>query len=1038
KLINNVAGWVVFLIASITYILTCEPTTSLWDCGEFITTSVGLQVGHPPGAPLFMIISRLFAIFAPSPEKQALMINYMSALASGFTILFLFWTISHLARKLVMSDNNEASLGQVIAIMGAATIGALAYTFSDTFWFSAVEGEVYALSSLFTAVVFWAILKWENVADEKYSNRWLILIAYLIGLSIGVHLLNLLAIPAIVFVYYFKKYKPTKAGIIKTGAVSLVILGFVNFMLIPGLIKVAGWFELFFVNNMGLPFNTGVLVYAFLIIAGLSYGIWYTLKNNRTILNTILSCFVVILIGYSSYSMVVIRSISNPPIDENSPDNVFSLLSYINREQYGDSPLLYGQYYNAPILEYNETDPIYYQNKRTGVYDVVGHKAEYKYDSRFCTFLPRMHSRSRPFFEQEYERWAGKPNGPIYMVNGTPRQSPSFGNNMKYLFNYQLGHMYWRYFMWNFSGRQNDTQGYGDIRNGNWITGIKFLDEIRLGNLSEATDSMKAEKALNKYYMLPFILGLLGMFYQYRKGKKGKQDFWVVMLLFVLTGIAIIMFLNQTPREPRERDYAYAGSFYAYAIWIGLGVLAIWELLNKKLNSRVSAMIATGVCLLVVPLNMAAENWDDHSRAKRFATLAHAKNYLNSCAPNAILFTYGDNDTFPLWYAQEVEGIRRDIRIVNLSLLSGAWYIDQINRKAYESERVKISVTEEQYHDGVRDVIYIVERFKSANLKDVMDFVSSDKPGTMYKDPRGGDAFNYLPTRTLTIPVNKEKVLANGTVDARFADSIVDQMEIKIKGEYLTKSQWMVLDIMAENDWDRPVYFGIGLGADSYMGFEDYFQLEGATYRVIPVKTPAADKYADYGIINDSILYNNIKKFDWGNIKDPNVNMDNFHKNTVSVMRYRSTFLRLSEALRHNNQPEKAVEVLDMSQEELPSSQIPLDYFLINYIPSYYALGEIDKANRLVRDYLDFHYQELKYFNSLRPKHRQDGEISRSERDSRYMIEMLKRMTREFGQTELTREIEAKIESINNPGAMATFQSERPLMIDKNSNKQNN
>lgn len=550
RLINRVTGWVAFLIATLTYMLTAEPTASLWDCGEFITTSVGLQVGHPPGAPLFMIISRLFAIFAPSASTQALMINYMSGLCSGFTVLFLFWSITHLARKLVVKEGEEMTLGQMCAVLGASLIGSLTYAFTDTFWFSAVEGEVYAMSSLFTAVVFWAILKWENVAFEPYANRWLVLIAYLVGLSIGVHLLNLLAIPAIVFVYYFKKYTPTLAGIVKTGLLALVILGFVNFLLIPGVIKIAGWFELAFVNGMGLPFNTGVVIYVLLIIAVLTWGIRYTLKKGMAIWNTILTCFMVILIGYSSYSMVVIRSLSDPPIDENSPDNVFSLLSYINREQYGESPLLYGPYYNAPAVDYKEGEPIYYQNKETGEYEVIGHKQSVEYDKRFCSVFPRMHSSARPYYAQQYQAWGGVNNGPTYTVNGESITRPSFGNNLKFFFNYQLGHMYWRYFMWNFSGRQNDIQGNGEITHGNWITGIKFLDEIRLGNQSELPDSLKSEKGYNKYYMLPFLLGLIGMFYQYRKGRTGKQDFSIVMMLFVLTGIAIIVYLNQPPMEP--------------------------------------------------------------------------------------------------------------------------------------------------------------------------------------------------------------------------------------------------------------------------------------------------------------------------------------------------------------------------------------------------------------------------------------------------------------------------------------------------------
>lgn len=1034
QLINNVTGWITFIIASITYILTVEPTSSLWDCGEFITTSVGLQVGHPPGAPLFMIISRLFAIFAPTPEKQAIMINYMSALASGFTILFLFWSISHLARKLILKKGEECSLAQVIAIMGASLVGALTYTYTDTFWFSAVEGEVYALSSLFTAVVFWAILKWENVAFEPYANRWLVLIAYLIGLSIGVHLLNLLAIPAIVFVYYFKKYRTTTKGVIWTGIISLVILGFVNFVFIPGVIKIAGWFELMFVNGMGLPFNTGVIFYALLLIVGLAYGIRYTLKKNKTILNTIFTCFIVMLIGYSSYSMVVIRSISNPPIDENSPDNVFSLLSYINRDQYGENPLFYGQYYNAPLLKIENGAPRYYQNKKTGKYDVIGYQQKYEYDNRFCTIFPRMYSSQRPYFAQEYEAWGGKPSGPVYTVNGEPIQKPSFANNLRYFFNYQLGHMYWRYFMWNFSGRQNDIQGYGDIRYGNWITGIKFLDELRLGNQSEIPDTLKSEKALNKYYMLPFLLGLIGMFYQYRKGKEGKQDFWVVMLLFIMTGIAIIVFLNQTPREPRERDYAYAGSFYAYSIWIGLGVLSVWELFRKFMKSAPAAIVVTGICLIAVPVNMAAQNWDDHNRGGRYATIANAKNYLNSCAPNAILFTYGDNDTFPLWYAQEVEGVRRDIRIVNLSLLNGGWYIDQINRKAYESDKVPISLTQDQYHDGVREWTIIQEQIKSANLKDIMAFVASDNPNTKVRT-YAGETMDYIPTRNVFIPVDSAKVIANGTVRPEDADKIVKQVNIPLKGNMISKSSLMVLDILATNNWERPVYFGVGMGPESYMGFENYFQLEGAAYRVVPIYTKATDYY-EYGRIDSDTLYNNLmNKFEWGNIKDPKVNIDYFHDNNIGVMKYRTTFLRLAQQLQEEGNDKKAVEVLDKSLEELPLSQVPPDNSLINYIQVYYAAGQPEKANELLKTLAKINYQTLKYIHSLSPEDAQSGDIPQDERISINVLQILVSFATRAGQTDLAREITNQVESIYNPTAIHPYDPELQTDI-KDTNRQ--
>ncbi len=1029
RLINNLMGWVAFLIASITYILTIEPTTSLWDCGEFITTSIGLQVGHPPGAPLFMILSRLFAIFAPSPDKQALMVNCMSALASGFTVLFLFWSISHLARKLVLKESKVFTPGQLIAVMGASLIGALAYTFSDTFWFSAVESEVYALSSLFTAVVFWAILKWENVAFEPYANRWLILIAYLMGLSIGVHLLNLLAIPAIVFVYYFKKYTPTKKGVLRTGIIALLILGFVNFLLIPGVLKIACWFELAFVNGMGLPFNTGVIIYALLVIAGLAFGIRYSLQKNKPVLNTIFTCLVVILIGYSSYAMVVIRSTNNPPIDENSPDNVFALLSYINRDQYGDSPLIYGHYYNAPVIDIKEGSPLYYQDKKKGKYELVQYQQKLIYDKRFCTVFPRMYSNQRPSYPQDYEAWGGKASGPVYSVNGETVRVPSFGNNLRYFFSYQLGHMYWRYFMWNFAGRQNDMQGFGDILHGNWLTGIKFLDEIRLGNLSELTDIQKGEKALNKYYLLPLILGLMGMFYQYRKGRNGKMDFWIVMMLFILTGIAVIVYLNQGPKEPRERDYAYAGSFYAFSVWIGLGTLMLWEWLQKILKSPAAAATATALCFAAVPLNMAAQNWDDHDRAGRDATIAHAKNYLNSCAPNAILFTYGDNDTFPLWYAQEAEGIRRDVRVVNLSLLAGGWYIDQMNRKAYESDRVPISLTNEQYRDGVRDITMIREAFKQPyNLKDVMKFVVSENQNAKMRSSYTGEMANFIPTRNVYIPVNKEQVIANGTVRAADSAQIVDRVNITLTGNHLTKSELMVLDILATNEWKRPVYFGIGMGTDNYMGFEKYFQLEGAAYRVVPIQTAGNPSMLEYGRIDTEILYDNMMhKFDWGTIKDPKVNIDSYHAMTIDVMKYRNTFARLSQSLLAAGDSIRAIEVLDKSLEELPLFQAP--FYTVDYIQLYYLAGQTEKANELASIQAEEAYQMLRYIHSLSPALQQKSEILFERRRSGMTIEHLVALASEYGQSELAQTIRNMIESIYNPTVVRPQNPELPLKL---------
>ena len=1023
KLVNNITGWVVCAIACLTYILTVEPTVSLWDCSEFITTSIGLQVGHPPGAPLFMIIGRLFAMLSPDVEHQAYMMNIMSALCSGFTILFLFWSITHLAKKIVVKKDGECSRGQLWAIMGAGVVGALTYTFTDTFWFSAVEGEVYAMSSLITAVVFWAILKWENVADQPYANRWLVFIAYIIGLSIGVHLLNLLVIPAIVYIYYFKKYQTTKAGVIKAALVSMILIAVIMWGIIPGVFVVAGWFELLFVNTFGLPFNTGVAVYAILLIAALTYGIRYTLKHNHTVANTALTCFVVMLIGYSCYAMTVIRSSSNPPIDENNPDNVFSLQSYLARDQYGDEPLLYGQYYNAPAIAIEDGAPIYYQNKKTGKYEVVSHKTEVEYDPRFCTILPRMYSMARG--EGAYTEWVGAPKGPTYYVNGQPVQRPSFGQNLSFMFRYQLGHMYLRYFMWNFSGRQNDIQGHGDFRYGNWITGIPFVDKMLVGDQKLMPDTLKNNKANNKYYMLPFILGLLGMFYQYKRGREGKQGFWIVMLLFFFTGVAIVLYLNQYPYQPRERDYAYAGSFYAYAIWVGLGVLYLWDLLQRKLNARAAAIAASGICLVAVPVNMGAQNWDDHDRSGRYATVAHAKNYLNSCAPNAILFTYGDNDTFPLWYVQEVEGFRRDVRVVNLSLLGGAWYIDQIQRKAYETPGVPASFPKELYHEGKIDFVAMEERIdKAYPLKEVMDFVASDDPAT--KSTRYQGNISYIPTRKVYLPVDKEKVIANGTVSPEDSSLIVDRVDIEINKSSLNISELMVLDILATNNWERPVYFGIGMGQDSYMGFEKYFQLEGAAYRVVPIKTEENEMYFDYGRVNTEILYDNLmNKFEWGNIKDPKVNIDHFHDNTIAIMKYRNTFLRLAEQIMAEaelpTQPDdsvvlldtakvnKAVKVLDKCLEELPLYQVPADNFLLNYISIYYTAGQFEKGNDLAWALAIDNAQTLRYIASLSPARRKA--LERDEYNSTRVLQMLMTTAMQSGQEDFAQEIRSMAEN---------------------------
>ncbi|MCK5171668.1 MAG: DUF2723 domain-containing protein, partial [Bacteroidales bacterium] len=757
KIVNRVTGWIVFLIAATVYLLTIEPTTSFWDCGEFIATAFKLEVGHPPGAPLFMILARVFSLFAGDVTNVAMMVNAMSGLASAFTILFLFWSITHLAKKM-FPNNEELTQGQLIAVIGSGLVGALTYAFSDTFWFSAVEGEVYALSSLFTAVVFWAILKWENIADEKYSNRWLILIAYLMGLSIGVHLLNLLAIPAIVFVYYYKKYPVTRKGVIKALIASVVILGSIMYIIIPGVVKIATWFELMFVNGFGLPFKSGVLFYVILIIGFVVWALYYTNKKKKVLLNTIVLAFTVIMIGYSSFSMIVIRSLADPPMDENNPETIFNLLHYLNREQYGNRPLFKGQYYNAPIT--NSEEPYTYRQKDGKYIKSYSLNAKYEYDERFTTIFPRMYSQSNPDHITEYKKWADI-KGKKVTVTGYNGESeikyvPSFGENLKFFFTYQLGHMYWRYFMWNFSGKQNDTQGHGELLNGNWITGINFIDSKLIGPQENLPDHMKNQKSRNTYFMLPFLLGLVGFFFHLRRHF---NDFIVVLLLFVLTGIAIVVYLNQYPLQPRERDYAYAGSFYAFSIWIGLGVLGIYNFFHKKLPAIISAGLATTICLVAVPVVIASETWDDHDRSNRYIARDFASNYLNSCAPNAILFTHGDNDTFPLWYAQEVENIRTDVRVVNLSLLNTHWYIDQMKRKAYDSEPVPFGMTHEEYLNGVRDVVYINDRINDYVMVDqAIDFVISDDPRTKLQVGQN-DWVDYLPTNKFIVPVDSALVI---------------------------------------------------------------------------------------------------------------------------------------------------------------------------------------------------------------------------------------------------------------------------------------
>ena len=979
KQLNIIVGWLTFLVAAVTYLLTIEPTASFWDCGEFITTSYKLEVGHPPGAPFFMIMGRFFNLFASNPSHVAIMVNAMSALASAFTILFLFWTITHLAKKLIKADG-EYTLGQTIAILGAGVVGALAYTFSDTFWFSAVEGEVYASSSLFTALVFWAILKWENEADEPRSNRWIILIAYLMGLSIGVHLLNLLAIPAIVFVYYFRKYKVTRNGILISLAVSLLILGVVMYGIIPGVITIATWFELLFVNGIGLPFNTGVIIYALALIGALIFGIIYTIRKKLILWNTVLISVVVILIGYSSFAMIVIRSAANPPMDQNSPDNVFALLGYLNREQYGDRPLVYGQYYNTPLEKYVDDKPYYIQ--KNGKYVVADMRQKPVFDSNLCTIFPRMYSRESEHIEA-YKQWANIKGRRVSITDEDGQaktiELPTFGENLTFFFRYQIGHMYFRYFMWNFSGRQSDIQSNGEITNGNWITGINFLDSIRLGDQSTLPQEFKNNKARNKYYMLPFILGIIGIVFMYNRGIEGKKDLWTVFLLFLMTGLAIVVYLNQSPLQPRERDYAYAGSFYAFAIWIGIGVLGLYEALKKYLPDTTSAGVAGGLSLLLVPVIMGAQNWDDHDRSNRYTCRDFGANYLNTCAPNAVIFTNGDNDTFPLWYNQEVEGVRKDVRVCNLSYFQTDWYVDQMKSKAYESAPLPISFNHDQYVQGKRDVVYLMEdpRLKgSVELKQALDFVKDENPRTKLEQ---ADNAAYIPSKKLFMVVDKAAVIRNKVVDPQDYDKIVDTLKIDLSSKhYITKDELMVLDMIANNNWERPIYFAITVGRDKYMNLQDYFQLEGLAYRLVPIKTTETEGGINVGKVDEKLMYANVMdKFKWGNMNNPKVYID--ENNARMMMNIRNTFNRLAETLVDEGQNDKAAQVLDRGIELIPHKIVPYNYFSMMMAETYFRAGKPEKGKEIINTIMTDYKEQLDYFFKMKKPMRAsvDEEIQR-------------------------------------------------------------
>lgn len=1065
NLLNRITGWLVFLIAAITYILTTEDSASFWDCGEFIATANNLLVGHPPGAPFFMIVGRFFAILAPSPDMVAQMVNIMSALASAFTILFLFWSITHLAKKIYI-DNVENGIEQpwrTWAVMGAGAVGALAYTFSDTFWFSAVEGEVYAMSSLFTAVVFWAILKWENVADEPQSNRWIIFIAYMMGLSIGVHLLNLLCIPAIVMVYYFRKFEVTRKKTIYAILISCALIIAILYGIIPGLVKVASYFELFFVNGLGFGYNSGAVFYMFLLVALVIWGIWYTFTHEKRIMNLIVTSVAVIILGYTSFAMIVIRSMANPTMDQNSPEDVFSLMDYLNREQYGDRPLFYGQTFASPIdrsaSAENEGKPVYIQ--RDGKYEIVDERYMPEYQAN--VLFPRMYS-SDPRHIEQYKAWTNFKGTPERVVgdNGEPKtiMRPTMIENLRFFFSYQVNFMYWRYFMWNFCGRQNDIQSHGEIIHGNWITGIPFIDEMLVGDQDLLPNHLKENKGRNVYFMLPFLLGLAGIFYQVSKkrGEDGLKGFIIVLLLFFLTGLAIVMYLNQTPLQPRERDYAYAGSFYAFAIWIGLGVLAIADAIRKlKVPNSVAAIGSTVICLLCVPTIMAQQNWDDHDRSGCTIARDLAYNYLNTCEENAIIFTNGDNDTFPLWYAQEVEGIRTDVRVCNLSYLSTAWYCDQMKRRAYKSAPLPISFTHEQY-TAKRDYVYLIDRFKDyISLNDAIKYVASDDKRT--KRIEGyAEEICHFPGRKFELNVDTAKVMANNVVSPEYRHLVEPTMRITLNNKnIIMKNELMVLDMLCNSNWERPMYYAVTVGGENYVGLDPYFQLEGLAYRIAPIRQDR--RGGEIGRVDTEKMYDNVmNKFRWGFYNKPGIYLD--ENKTRMATNLRNNLSRLSIALveegdelqRASQQRQllkeqieaqdnsaqglaqrrmlieelnnidadkahkdsilgaeklsKAVAVLDKIQEELPDSVIPHNYFSLYLAQGYYLAGSPEKGDEIISEFAEENYREVQFYLSL-SNARFNAAFSDVQRCFAIYAEMLK-CYNGYGRTEQATALEQK------------------------------
>ena len=1047
RLVDNVLGWVAFIIAAYTYCSTIEPTASFWDCPEFIDTGYKLQIGHPPGAPFFMLTANLFSHFVSDPSMVARMVNTMSALLSATTILFLFWTITHLTRKLVLNNWSELTTSKLIAIEASGMVGALIYTWSDTFWFSAVEGEVYAYSSAFTAIVFWLILKWEDHADEPHSDRWLVLIFYMTGLSIGVHLLNLLCLPAIVLIYCYRRFPNVEAkGSLVALMISFAIVAAVLYGVVPGIVTVGGWFELLFVNALGLPFNTGLVIYIALLVAAVLWAIYesyvdsnikrenvsfliafgligipfygygwsavligiivlgavgFALNYKKTVnkrpkylvsarlKNTALLCMLMLMIGYSSYALIVIRSVANPPMDQNSPEDIFTLGTYLSRDQYGDRPLLYGQAYTSQVAlktdgnickpEMSEGAPIYSRKEKKSKsekdsYFVVSHKNKYKYAQNML--FPRMYDQAHT---QDYESWMGGVEGTEVPYDRCGEQMtvkmPSQIDNIRFFLSYQCNFMYWRYFMWNFAGRQNDIQGNGELEHGNWITGIKPLDDTRLGNQDMLPDELKTNKGHNVFYCMPLLLGLIGLFWQAFRGKRGIRQFWVVAFLFFMTGLAIVIYLNQTPVQPRERDYAYAGSFYAYAIWCGIGVAAVIDLINKylKLHGTLISAIAALLCLLV-PVQMVSQTWNDHDRSGRYTCRDFGQNYLMTLQDKGapVIFTNGDNDTFPLWYNQDVEGVRTDARVCNLSYLQTDWYIDQMKRPAYNSPAVPISWPRLDYCSGTNEYVEVNPALK----QQILDFYKQnpaaaraqfgDNPFEVknimkYWVRSKNKDMHVIPTDTLYVTTDKEAVKRSGMMMA--SDTIPDRMVISLAGKNaLYKGDLMMLEMISQCNWTRPVYVALSVGPENYMNLGDNFIQEGLANRITPFTT---NKKGAKNFDTEKTYRNMMTRYKYGGLSRPGLYIDE----TVMRMCYthRRLFGQLALHLIAEGKADKASKVLQKAAKEIPTYNVPMNYMSggTDIAKAYALLGQKKEALKCINAIWNDAAQYERYYQSL-------------------------------------------------------------------------